>query len=296
MTAEKLPAQDQELPDVTKPEEPRYASKEGLLVGGIFIEIEDAQEGASPVRIVDGQIRMDRKRLDEEKNNVRQALFDAIARGDEDVFGRITRSLDITTNVTLIALRTKLHKAFEKQKKNFTKLDAINVSLLTDGVAERNIIREGLKPQIQRQPFIFYDNHGALLDPEKDIDYIFVKGKRNKYTVIIGSKKGIGSIELPDVLPDDRFLPDLGNIEKDPVTDVITIPLGDSKYGDTPLATSIEIRKGPIDIIAIATREEMRAQAEKERKKQEKEYNPPAPRTPKRSSESGGYGYVSSSG
>jgi hypothetical protein len=294
MRPEKPPVENRKDADGLKPEEVDLTLPGKLLVGGVWMEIDDAPDGQPPLRIVDGLLHMDKKRLDEEKTVVNKALSDSIANGDIDIFTRLTRGLDFAVDKDLIVLRNKLQKAFKKQSK--TVLEEINVNLLTDGVAERNIIREGLKPQIQLQPFIFRDREGNILDPDTEVDYIFVKGKGNTYKVIVGSKKGIAGIELPNDLPKNVFRPDVGNIEKDPVTDAITIPLGDAKDGSSPLVTTIEIRKGPINIIEKASREEQKAQAEKVRKKKAKAYAPSKPKVPKKNSESGGYGYVSSSG
>ena len=93
-----------------------------------------------------------------------------------------------------------------------------------------------------------------------------------------------------------EFQPDFLKIEKDPVADSITIPLKPTKDGSESYVTTIEVRKGPVDLPAKVAREEVEEQTRKARKRKEEEYNPPPARTPRRSSESGGYGYVRVSG
>jgi hypothetical protein len=305
MTKEKS-KQTPEKVIIAKPEKPedeiRLASIEGLLIGGLWIELDDAPDGAPPFRIENGKIKMDKTRLNEEKEVVKQALSDAISTGNITIFSKMTGGLEIATDEKLIEIYIELQKAFIEKSQNPFQLHSINVDLLTDGIAERNLIREGLKPQIKQLPFIFRDKNEKALDIDNDLDFIFVKEKSNTYKLIVGSKHGIDSIELPDDLENDKFQPDLTKVEKDPVTDAITIALTKSKSGLPPIVSIIDIRKGSVDIIQKAAREEALAQANNVRKRRsgsdddQPSYTPSPPRSPRRSSESGGSGYTSVSG
>jgi hypothetical protein len=278
----------------------RLVSKEGILLGGIWIEVINAPEETRPFWIEDGVVKMEYNRLILERESVKKALAESIASGNEDVFSSLTGSLKMATDEELIDIYIKLQKAFIEHSQNPFELHSINVDLLTDGIAERNLIREGIKPQIRQQPFIFRDSNGRELDSDRDLDYIFVRGRNKAYKLIVGSKKGIASIEIPNELESDKFQPDLNKIEKDPVTDTITIELKDALNGSTPFISVVEIRKGPIDLIQKAKNEEARAQSDRVHRKKETEdqetYQPPTPTSPRKSSESGGYGYTKVSG
>lgn len=276
-----------------------------ILIGGIWIEIDQAKEGEKPFRIIDGKIHMDEGRLTSEKEDVKKALFGSIKEGDKEIFTRMTKGLEKTGDEDLAKLYKKLKSAFRaKDFEPLLKLKSINVDMLTNGIAERNLIREALKPKIKKLPFVFYDKYGKLLDNENEVDFIFVKDKGDKYKIVIGSRKGIGSIELPDDLENDQYQPALEGMDIDNVTDSRIIPLRPAKDGSDPLISTMEIRMGPIDIVEQASKEESRAQAEKaQQKKQDQQfqaptypgsqYTPPSPQPPRRSSEGGGYGYAS---
>ncbi len=291
-------------PDSLQPEEvvlrslgPRF------LVDTIFTEISDLSAGA-PIALKDGQLYMDRESLEQEKTKVKKALSDSIENGDHEVFLSMTAGLESSDIEELVDLGEKLEQAFASRTKNPFELKSINVDLLTDGIAERNLIREGLKPQIARQPFSFKDKDGNVLDQEKDLDFVFAKNVKSGYKIIVGSKKGIDQIDVPIQIENGKFDPDLTKIDKDPVNDSITIPLSNAKDGTETLATVIEIRKGPINLIEILKKQEEREQKAKKPSEVEQAedsymasvYSPPPPRPPRRSSEGGGYGYTRVSG
>ena len=92
--------------------------------------------------IVDGQIRINERRLGEEREKVKKALADSIENGDEAFFFRITSALELINDEELIELREKLRQAFESKSQNPFELHSINVDLLTNGIAERNLILE----------------------------------------------------------------------------------------------------------------------------------------------------------
>ncbi|KKQ90073.1 MAG: hypothetical protein UT12_C0002G0004 [Candidatus Curtissbacteria bacterium GW2011_GWC2_38_9] len=276
-----------------------------FLTGLIYTEIVEL-ESDTPIMIVDGQIRINERRLGEEREKVKKALADSIENGDEAFFFRITSALELTNDEELIELREKLRQAFESKSQNPFELHSINVDLLTNGIAERNLIREGLKPQIARIPFSFEDKNGKELDPEEDIVFVFTRGKKNQYKIVVGSKKGIDKINVPKQLEDSKFQPDFANIDKDPVNNSITIPLKSARDGTESLVSIVEVHKGAIDLIAALQKEEVAEEEEVTSPSRSRRssssassspaYNPPTPRPPRRSSEGGGYGYVRTSG
>lgn len=290
--------------EAKKPEEELSVQKP-LLIGGIYLDLVDLPKGTPAFQMKDGKIFMDKTAFAKQQEEVKGALAKAIEEGNVEIFERLTKGLKQTGDPDLAVLYKELLDLFEKRTANPSTLKAINVDLLTDGIAQRNIIREGLKPEINKHPFVFRDRDGNPLAGD-NLDYVFVQGKNDTYKLIVGSKKGIDSIELPDNLTDNQFTPDLLKIEKDPVSGAITIPLKDSKDGTTPVTSFVEIHKGPIDIIARVKKQESEEQAKKARRKsaasnddeedEENKFNPPSPRAPRRSSESGGYGYTSVSG
>jgi hypothetical protein len=279
-----------------------------LLGGGIWIEIDSNLKPGDPIRVRKGHVHLSEEGLNQEKAVVKKALSCSIEESNEEIFIRMTKGLENTQNPDLQDLYQDLLDAFKNKTKNPFNLAEINVDLLTNGIAERNLIREALKSKITQLPFRFKNKNGELVEQDK-IDYIFVRDTGGKYRLIVGSKQGIAMIEVPDKLKDDQFHPDLTKVDRNPNTDAIIFPLGRSKDKSDPIASIIEIIKSPIDIIQLAAREELEAQrkkakqAERERKKEierERErryrenqtYNPPPPSAPRRSSESGGYGYT----
>lgn len=290
-----------ELGDVAKlprKEKQKLTISGQILTGAIWLEIDKAPEGEPAFRIKKGRLFIDREALKAAKDSVKKALADSISSGDEAIFSKLTRGIESTRDEELIELYEQLLEAFKRREKNPFKLKEINVDLLTDGIAERNIIREGLKPHIKQLPFVFRNRNGEELDRDRDVDFVFIRDKDKDYKLIVGSKKGIGGIELPDELGESQFAPDLLGITKDSVTDTIIIPLKAARDGIKPLVPNIEIRKGPIDLVRIVSYEEETAKAKKKRGEEDekKRYSPPPPRAPRRSSESGGYGYTNVSG
>ena len=301
-------------PDSQQPEEvvlrslgPRF------LVGTIFTEISDLPAGA-PITLKDGKLHINREGLEEEKAKVKKALSDSIENGDEAVFLNMTAGLESSDVEELVDLGEKLKGAFARRTKNPFELKSINVDLLTDGIAERNLIREGLKPQIARQPFTFKDKDGKDLDLENDVEFVFAKNKDEGYKIIVGSKKGIAEINVPIDLDDSKFQPDFTKIDKDTVNNSIVIPLKAAKDGTESLVTMFEIHKGPINLKEVLIYEEDKQDifnAKAARKSSQTPssptdsiddkpvsptYRPPTPRPPRRSSEGGGYGYTRVSG
>jgi hypothetical protein len=274
--------------------------RDRLLVGGIWVEIDPKLKPEDPIMVREGHVHLSEEGLNREKTVVKIALSVSIEEGNEEIFTRMTKGLENTQDPELQDLYQNLLKAFKNKTKNPFNLAEINVDLLTNGIAERNLIREALKSKITQLPFKFQNKNGELIEQDK-IDYIFVRDAGKKYRLIVGSKQGIAMIEVPDKLKDDQFHPDLTKVDRNPNTDAIIFPLGSSKDKSDPIASIIEIRKGPIDIIQLAAREELEAQKEKVKQaKREKEkrdrknqaYSPPPPSAPRRSSESGGYGYT----
>jgi len=293
-------------PDLQRPEAIELRSPgPRFLVGLIYSEIIDLP-GNNPVTIEDGQLKIDRERLEDERQRVKKALSDSIGNGDEQVFLKMTGGLESSDIEELADLAQKLKQAFDARTRNPFELQSINVDLLTDGIAERNLIREGLKPQIARQPFIFKDRGGNVLGDD-DLDFVFAKKKEEGYKILVASKKGIDQIDVPFELNDDKFKPELTRVDKDLVNNSIIIPLSDAADGTKPLVAVFEILKGPLNLVDVLKKQESIDQ--KKQKPSEPgsasvrlpitstpNYNPPALRTPRRSSEGGGYGYARSSG
>jgi len=295
------------------PKKEKEAPRDRLLIGGICIEIDPKVKAGGPIKVREGHVHLSEEGLNQEKAVVKTALSDSIEEGNEEIFTRMTKGLENAQNPDLQNLYLDLLKAFKNKKKDPFSLAEINVDILTNGIAERNLIREALRSKITQLPFKFQDKNRELIEQDK-IDYIFVRDVGEKYRLIIGSKKGIAMIEVLDVLKDSQFRPDLTKIDRNPNTNAIIFPLGRSKDKSDPIASMVEIRKDPIDLIQVATREELEAQREKTRKaeaEREKEikrrekdrekererrdrqtYSPPPPSAPTRSSESGGYGYA----
>lgn len=281
------PVNSEEVADV----ELKLASRERILVAGIWLDLTDLPDGSPPFQIKSGKISIDKKRFLEEKEKVEKALEASIRTGDEHTFNKMTGGLKFAEDEEQVDAYIKLRKLFDLGKSS--KLKSINVDFLTDGIAQRNIMREGLKPQVEKLPFTFMDRNGKALDHEKDLDLVFVKDKDGGYKLIVASKKGIDEIVVPEAFNADQFQPDFLKIDKDVVTDTITIPLKPSRDGSESYVVSVEIRKGPIDLPHKLAIEEAQEIAKRARKKREENYNPPPVRTPRRSSESGGYGYTS---
>jgi hypothetical protein len=297
-----IPQQGNEQPDLKKEKE---NLRDSLLVGGIWIEIDPKIKSGGPIKIREGHVHLSEEGLNQEKAVVKQALSRSIEESDEKTFTRMTIGLENTQDPDLQDLYQDLLKAFKNKTKNPFELAEFNVDLITNGIAERNLIREVLKPKIKQLPFRFQNKNGDLIEQDK-IDYLFVRDTGEQYRLIVGSKQGIAMIEIPDKLKDDQFQPDLIKVNRNPNTDAIIFPLGRSKDKNDPLVSIVEIRKGPIDIIQLAVKEELEAQREKakqterEREKERRDrenrtYTPPQPSAPARSSESGGYGYARTS-
>lgn len=284
------------------PRKEKETPTDRLLIGGIWIEIDPKIKLGGPIKVREGHLHLSEEGLNREKAVVKTALSDSIEEGNEEIFTRMTKGLENTQDPDLQDLYQDLLEAFKNKTKNPFSLAEINVDILTNGIAERNLIREALKSKITQLPFKFQNKNGEPIEPDK-IDYIFVRDTGEKYRLIVGSKKGIAMIEVPDELKDDQYHPDLTKVDRNPNTNAIMFPLGRSKSKSDPIASIIEIRKEPIDIIKLAAKEESEAQrekikqAEKEREKDRRDrenqsYSPPPPSAPTRSSESGGYGYT----
>lgn len=290
---------EQSVPLTTPPEK-----KVKFFVGeGLVPEIVELPKGSLPMRIVDGVIQLDKDRLNEEKKRMGGVLKEAIGTGNEKLFGIFLRNLEAIDNKESRALIEKLKKAFSTRDPGLLKLDELRVSIATDNIAERNLIREGLRPEISRQPFSFKDKKGDTLLPE-DIDFIFVRNnKRGQFKIIIGSKKGIETIGIPDQLPDDKFVPNMMKVEKDPTADIIEIPLKPAADGHEPSAVIVQIKKGKIDLPAQLDLEERESRASQTRTEPDdddspnrpprQQYNPSSSPSPSPRRSWGSYGYTS---
>lgn len=237
------------------------------------------------IRLEDGEIKIDKEALEAEMDSVTEWLHTGVSEGDEKVLEVYLRNLPGDDEETA-ALKQRLTAAFQNRDPDQLKLDELHVSMVSAGIAERNLIREGLRPELLRQPFYFRDKDGKILSGEDDLDIIFARGEGGSgdFKIIVGSKQGIDIIAIPKELTDDKFKPDLKKISKDEYRDIISVPLKKSADGTVPSAAFVEIHRGPIDLIDELARQDREDAAERareeERRRQEEErrYSPPPPR------------------
>ncbi len=280
--------------------------------GNLFPEIRPLPGSASPILIENGNIVIDKDRMLAEYERTREWLRNGVVAGDTKVLEVYLRNIVGDTDEE-DELREALKSAFEAKDPNLLRFDALHINEPTAGIAQRNLMREGLRPELDRQPFTFLDRDEQVL-PFDDLDFVFARNERkpDEFKIIVGSKKGIDSFVLPQGdLERNKFVPDLLKMEKDDDNGAIIVPLKSAKDGIQPSAPLIEIRKGPIDVMEELAKEERMMGSHRPDDDwgstagrpttppsfpgpSSAPYNPPAPRQQtRRSSESYGYTRVS---
>jgi len=240
-----------------------------ILLGDMIApQIVHLPQGSSPMKINDGIIQLDEDALNLEKKNLTDSLRFAIETGDDKMLQIYLGNLE-GDDKSLSEARDMLREAFASKNADKLELKSLNIDLATEGIAERNLIRQGLRAELPRIPFSFKDDGGQNIDVE-EIDYVFSRKENggNNFKLIIGHRRGIRGIGVPDDSTDlgkDKFQPDLLKVSKDS-DGVITIPIKEAKDGTEPTATIIEVRLGPIDIVS-----EVRRQQEEEQKRRKEE-------------------------
>lgn len=264
---------------------PSVQSVEGLdLLSQDFLTFisTDLSATGKVMRIGSDGIELDQQSLDKQREQVSVWLNESIISGDEKTLGIYLRNVD-NRDDDANELSDKIREAFEKNDPSV--LNSVRISGITNGIAERNLIREGIKAEIPRLPFVFRDRQGNQLNLQEDIDIIFTQkgGRGGGYKFVIGSKKGIESITFPEELPSNMFKPDITQITKSDAG-AIMLPIGSAADGTESPVVVVDIRKGPIDLSAAFSEEEERKQAPmdwlkemSELEKKRNKSNPPSP-------------------
>lgn len=285
--------------DPTNPEEIRFEDVDSatpeldtpaVISPDFAIDIVELPADGPAIKIQDETIFLDKDRLKAEMVSVTDWLVGGVESGDETVLEVYLRNLPGTASEDDVSeLKSQLETAFETKDASGLKLDELHVNVVSAGIAERNLIREGIRPELLRQPFYFRDKQGNVLSGESDLDIVFARDDRRQgsgYRVIVGSRQGIDAIVIPKELPADKFVPDMTKMTKDELRDIITIPLKQAADGTMPSAATIEIHRDPVDLIEDLARQERveaEQEARRERDRQEEEerqrrqYSPPPP-------------------
>jgi hypothetical protein len=250
-----------------------------LLGNAISPQIVHLSDNGSPMKVSDGIIQLDEDALNLEKKKLTDSLRSAIEAGDDKMLQIYLGNLE-GDDEALVEAKDMLREAFANRNADKLELKSLNIDLATGGIAERNLIRQGLRAELPRIPFSFKDERGQDINLE-EIDYVFSRkeGSSDSFKLIVGFKKGIMSISVPDELTslgDDKFQPDLLKASKDS-GGVVTIPIKEAKDGTEPTASVIEIRLGPIDIISEIGRlqeEQKRRRDEEDERERRNSYRP----------------------
>lgn len=239
----------------------------------IIPEVTDFAPGESPVKIEGNKISIDKTALETEKNKVIEDFKKGIEEGNEGLIKSFLWYYEDREDEEGIKQRDAIKEALAKKDASSLKFDAIQVNLPTEAIAQRRIIREKLKTEIQNYPFTFKDKDGNPLDSENDIDFVFAsKGDGSGFKLMVGSKKGIAGVGVPQSLGDEKFKPDLTKMEKDVLAGKISIPVKKAGNGTLPSVSILEIYQGAVDINAQLLKEE----EERERAQRQQPQFPPS--------------------
>ncbi len=244
-----------------------------LLIGNpLDAQIVNLDPSGLPVRIEGGVIQLDKERLEAERRKLRESLKAAIESGNERMLQIYLQNLQ-GKEEGLKEAKEDLTEAFRLKDSSRLQLDNLHVNLATEGIAQRNLIRQGLQPELARHPFTFKGAGGRNLDQD-EVDIVFTRAdeSRENFKIIVGSKRGIEGVGIPQEIPDDKFQPDMNTAQKDPSSGVITIPLKAAKDDTLPLATVVEIIKRPIDLVReLAKLEEDAREREREEERRRRQ-------------------------
>jgi hypothetical protein len=245
-----------------------------ILLGDVIApQIVHLPDGSSPMKISNGVIQLDEDALNLEKKKLTDSLRSAIEAGDDKMLQIYLGNLQ-GDDEALVEARNLLKEAFASKNADKLELKSLSIDLATGGIAERNLIRQGLRAELPRIPFSFKDERGQNINVD-EIDYVFSRkeGKSDSFKLIVGFSKGIRSIGVVDDLADlgdDKFQPDLLKASKDS-DGVVAIPIKEARDGTEPTATIIEIRLGPIDIVSEIRRQQEEGQRRKKEEEDERE-------------------------
>lgn len=264
-----------ELPSAQPVGEDLRSTLTTMVSSPILFEETDLEPGEPKIKVdAGGIIKIDRKALDEGEKSVIEYLKEAIARGDEKEIRRFLWYLEDREDEETKAFRQQLEEAFRSKNPASLDLDSLNVVLPLRTLAEKQLIKNALREQLKKIPFSFKDHAGNLLNQDKEVDFVFIP-QGDQFKLVVASKKGIGSVALPESITDESFQPELMKIAKDQKAGTITIPLNKAKDGSEPMAPIIEIRKERIDLPGELLRQE--EELEKQAKAQQPVYAPPPP-------------------
>jgi hypothetical protein len=259
------------------------------------VEVVELAEGGPSMRLIDGTIQLDHDTHKMELANVYAWLLTGIGDGDQHVLAVYLRNI-VGEDDEALQLRQKLITAFENQDTSGLELNELTVNIVTAGIAERNMIRNGIRPELAKQPVHFKDKTGKLLTGDDDLDVVIAKDPKTSDTfkLIVGSRRGIETIHIPQNLQPDQFTPAYDKVSKDDIHNVVSIPLKAAADRTRPSISVIEVHIGPVEIVQALAQQEREARAEQDRAQQAQErqaerererekqhratYSPPPPR------------------
>ena len=193
---------------------------------------------------------------------VKDRLLQAIKNGDENTVNRYLWYLEDRTDPQGVAMRDGLAQALKEKDPDKLELDALSINLPHQQMAERELIKRGLKDDMPRLPFTYLNDKGEALQ-ENELDYVMVESGKRKdmgdgFVIMVGSKKGISAISALNDLPKDKFQPQKDKITKDPEMGTITVPLMKASDGTESPFVAMKIYKVPVDIQNMVYEEEER--------------------------------------
>jgi hypothetical protein len=223
-------------------------------------------------------------------------LKNVINIGDESEIKNIIWYLEDNKNPQNIEFIKQIQEAFDNKNADSLILENIHVNLPTKEIAQRRLIKEKLRPEMERYPFTFADKLGNQLSPENDLDFVFMVNENGKsFKIVVASEVGIDSMTVPENIKPNQFRPELTKASKDQKTGHIIIPILPAEDGTVPSVKIIEIRKGEIDLPQQLLEEEENGGEHKTKNSNNSNYSPPAPApvTQPRSQRSSSYVTVS---
>lgn len=264
--------------------QPRELGLQVTIGDAIIPEITSLPEGQS-MQITEGRVLLDRDALERAKQGVIGRLRGAIESGDEHVVAGYSWYLEDSQDPDVVALRNQIQEALQQRNAAHLQLDALNVHLPTEGMAQRQLIKEGLQREISRYPFSFRGRDGQPLNQE-DLDFVFTRHSErpDTFKMIVASRRGIEAIAVPDPenFPQDKFQVDFASrdLAKDPNTGAMTIPLKAAADGTMPAVAIIEIRKEAVDLPAELIKKEEEQNVQPPSRQQPPSARPYTPQPP----------------
>lgn len=258
------------------PSAQRIEGKKQSYLGSSFApKIVDRGPGKPPVQIKGSEIEIDSVALEQQIKDGKENLINGINSGNEGIVNRYLWYIGDRNDPEAVAAREALLQALKDKDASQLQLDALSINLPHRQIAEIDLIKKGLKGAMPRLPITkYHDDDGNELE-ENDLDYVMVdSGKRKDikkgFVIMVGSKKGISGMTLPNEFPEDKFQPQKDKISKDSRANVITIPLNKATDGTECPFVAMEIYKDAVDLKTKTYQEE-----EDERQAPEPDFLPP---------------------